>query len=132
MSAWRARADPTWEQKDPAQRFVNLKACFYQALADAFERDQIEGLTDEATIGQLAGLLYEIDSQGRMKIESMEKARERGVPWPDRVDALMLALGKPRQKMEVYSIRDLPRLGSGRGGQRERRASLLRVLVSRR
>jgi hypothetical protein len=42
---------------DPAQRFVNLKACFFQALADAFERDQVEGLTDEDAIDQLSGIL---------------------------------------------------------------------------
>ena len=53
-----------------------------------------------------------------MKIESKEKARERGVLSPDRAEALMLALGKPRQKMEVYFIHDLPRLGSGRGTAR--------------
>jgi Terminase large subunit, T4likevirus-type, N-terminal len=46
---------PQLGENDPARRFVNLKASFYQALADAFERDQIDGLTDEATIGQLAG-----------------------------------------------------------------------------
>jgi phage terminase large subunit len=97
-------------ENDPARRFVNLKACYYQAVADALERDQIEGLTDETTIGQLAGLLYEVDSQGRMKIESKEKARERGVPSPDRAEALMLALGRPRQKMEIFFPRDLPRL----------------------
>jgi hypothetical protein len=60
----------------------------------AFERDQVEGLFDETTIGQLAGLLYEFDSHGRMKIESKDNARERGVPSPDRADALMLALCK--------------------------------------
>ena len=91
---------PGMGENDPARRFVNLKACFFQALADAFERDQIEGLSDEATIGQLAGLLYELDSQGRMKIESKEQARARGVPSPDRADALMLAFSKPYQKME--------------------------------
>jgi hypothetical protein len=101
---------PNWGENDPARRFVNLKACYYQAVADAFERDQIEGLTDEMTIGQLAGLLYEVDSQGRTKIESKERARERGVPSPDRAEALMLALGQPRDKMEVYLLRDLPRL----------------------
>jgi hypothetical protein len=63
---------------DPAQRFANRKARFYEELADAFERDQVEGLTDEKTIGQPSGILYEIDSQGRIKIESKEKARERG------------------------------------------------------
>jgi phage terminase large subunit len=80
---------------DPAQRFANLKARYYQELADAFERNQVDGLTDEETMGQLSGILYEIDSQGRMKIESKEKARERGAPSPDRAEALMLALCKP-------------------------------------
>ncbi len=67
---------------DPAGRFANLKARFFQTLADAFERDQVEGLTDETTVGQLAGVLYEIDSQGRMKIESKEQARTRECPRP--------------------------------------------------
>ena len=42
-----------------------------------------------------------------MKIESKEKARARGVPSPDRAEALMLALCKPPQRYEYYSIRDL-------------------------
>ena len=96
---------PRLGENDPARRFVNQKAQFYQMLADAFECDQIEGLTDEATIGQLAGIRYEIDSQGRLRIESKEQARTRGVPSPDRAEALMLALCKPQQKFEYYSIR---------------------------
>ncbi len=95
---------PQLRENDPARRFVNQKARFYQELADAFERGQIEGLTDEATIGQL----YEIDSQGRMKIESKQQARARGVPSPDRAEALMLALCKPPQRMEYYSARNPP------------------------
>ena len=35
-----------------------------------------------------------------MKIESKEKARARGVPSPDRAEALMLALCKPPPKYE--------------------------------
>jgi hypothetical protein len=101
---------PNLGENDPARRFVNLKAYFYQALADAFERDQVECLNDEQTIGQLSGLLYELDSQGRMKIESKEKARARGVASPDRAEALMLALCKPPQKIEYYPIRDHPHL----------------------
>jgi hypothetical protein len=100
-------SEPRWGENDPTRRFVNLRACYYQALADAFERNQVEGLTDETTIGQLAGLLYEFDSQGRIRIEAKEKARERGVPSPDRADALMLALCKPYQKFEFHSIREL-------------------------
>jgi hypothetical protein len=95
-------SNPRLGENDPGRRFVNLRAQLYQTLADAFERDQIEGLTDETTIGQLAGIRYEIDSHGRTKIESKEQARERGVPSPDRADALMLAL-RPYQKFEFYS-----------------------------
>ena len=101
-------SNPNLQENDPAVRFVNLKAEFYQALADAFERDQIEGLADGATIGQLAGLLYEIDPHGRMKIESKEQARARGVPSPDRAEALMLALCRPPQVYEYYSLRNPP------------------------
>ncbi len=100
---------PHLRENDPARRFVNLKACFYQALADAFERDQVDGLTDEETIGQLAGIRRELDSQGRIKIESKERARERGVASPDRAEALMLALGQPPQKFEYIPV---PSLGS--------------------
>lgn len=83
---------------DPSRRFANQKAWSYQELADAFEHDQVEGLTDETTIGQLASILYEIDSQGRIVIESKEKTRARGIRSLDRADALMLALGKPIQR----------------------------------
>jgi hypothetical protein len=102
-------------ENDPARRFVNQKAQYYQNLADALERDQLDGLSDETTIGQLAGLLYELDGQGRIKIEPKEKARERGVPSPDRADALMLATGRPYRKLEVYTSRDLARLRSQSG-----------------
>ncbi len=97
---------PDWGENDPSRRFVNVKECMYQAVADAFEHNQVEGLTDETTIGQLAGLLTEFDSHGRMKIESKEDARKRGVPSPDRAEALMLALGRAPSVFEFYSIGD--------------------------
>jgi hypothetical protein len=112
---------PQLRERDPAQRFVNEKARFYQELADALERDQVEGLQDDATIGQLAAIVYEIDPQGRIKIESKGSARERGVPSPDRAEALMLALCKPPQKFEYYSVRDLPHLRPGSEAARRAR-----------
>jgi hypothetical protein len=100
---------PDWGENDPARRFINLKAQYYHELADALERDELRGLTDDITIGQLAGIVYEVDAHGRIKIESKESARARGMPSPDRAEALMPALCKPPQKFEWYSIRDLPR-----------------------
>jgi hypothetical protein len=99
---------PELGDNNPTDRFVNLKAQFYQSLADAFELNQVHGLTDDGTLGQLAGLLYEIDSQGRMKIESKEKARLRGIVSPDRAEALMLAIGKPfERRTPNYILREL-------------------------
>jgi hypothetical protein len=110
--AMHSESNPRLGENDPARRFVNQRAEFYQSLADAFERDQVEGLTDEATIGQLAGILYEIDSQGRIIIESKKRAHARGVRSPDRADALMFAVSRPYQKFECYTSSDLPRLRS--------------------
>jgi hypothetical protein len=95
---------PEWHENDPSKRFANLKAQFYQTLADGFEHDQIDGLTDDETIGQLADIMYEHDSRGRMKIEPKEKARQRGVRSPDRAEALMLALGKPNSGGEIILV----------------------------
>jgi hypothetical protein len=100
---------PQLGENDPSRRFLNLKASYYQALADAFEHDQIEGLTDETTIGQLAGILTEFDSRGRIRIESKEDTRKRGVPSPDRAEALMLAVGEAPRLYEFISIRDFER-----------------------
>jgi hypothetical protein len=58
------------------------------------------------TIGQLVGISYELDSHGRLKIESKESARARGVPSPDRADALMLALCRLPWKIEILTTRD--------------------------
>ncbi len=95
-------------QDDPNRRFANRKAQRYQVLADAFEHDQIEGLTDDQTIAQLGDIQYEIDSHGRMKIEPKEKARARGVRSPDRAEALMLALGMPYSAGEIIVVRVIP------------------------
>ncbi len=104
--------ESTGHPEDPALRFVNQKAQMYQQISDLLEREQLDGLSDDTTIGQLAGIIYEIDPLGRMMIESKEKSRARGVLSPDRAEALMLALGKPHQRFEYYSVRDLPRLRS--------------------
>ncbi len=41
-----SESKPEQGENDPGRRFLNLKASFYQALVDAFEHDQIAGLTD--------------------------------------------------------------------------------------
>lgn len=73
------------------ERFANAKAEYYWALRERAQGGALGGLSDERTIAQLAGLRYEHDARGRVKIESKDDARKRGVKSPDRAEALMLA-----------------------------------------
>jgi len=73
------------------ERFSNLKAEYYWALRERFAQGAIASLVDRATLAQLAGLKYEHDSRGRVKIEGKAEAARRGVRSPDRAEALMLA-----------------------------------------
>ena len=71
-------------------------------LASLAERDgeRIKSLPETVQTGSqavealLAGIRYELESHGKMRIESKEKARQRRIASPDRADALMLALAK--------------------------------------
>lgn len=90
------------------ERFANLKAELYWALRDRFRDGEVAGLTDRAMLGQLAGLRYQHDPRGRVKIESKEDAVKRGVKSPDRAEALMLAFSPedPRAlRARLYGLR---------------------------
>ncbi|MGI9077038.1 MAG: hypothetical protein ACR2G6_06855 [Gemmatimonadaceae bacterium] len=79
---------------DPArdkERFANLKAELYWALRDRFKENAIGGLTDDATITQLAAIRFAYNPRGQVVIESKDALAARGVPSPDRAEGLMLA-----------------------------------------
>ncbi len=71
--------------------FANLRAEGYWRLRELFSTARISILHDNQLTGELAALRYSYDSQGRIQIESKESMRQRGLPSPDKADALMLA-----------------------------------------
>lgn len=76
--------------RDP-EKFANLKAELYWGLRLRAQCGEMNGITDEKTIGQLAGIRYKHNARGQIVIESKEDARKRGVKSPDRAEAVMLA-----------------------------------------
>ncbi len=74
------------------ERFVNLKAELYWALREVFEEDVYSLDPDDVLFGQLSSIRYDHDPRGRVRIESKEAARKRGVQSPDRAEALMLSM----------------------------------------
>jgi hypothetical protein len=88
------------------ERFQNMKAELYWALRERFEAGEIAGLSDDTTIAQLATIRYQYTPQGRVKIESKEDARARGVKSPDRAEALMLCFGRLRPGILDFTKRE--------------------------
>ena len=83
--------------------FANLRAEGYWRLRELFETAEIAIPPDQQLMGELAGLRYKYDSQGRILIESKEDMRKRGVPSPDKADALMLAFVTPLARPRIWT-----------------------------
>jgi len=69
------------------ERFVNARAEDYWTLRERFEQGEIDiDLDDDKLAAQLGSIKWGIDSRGRIKIESKDDMRKRGLPSPDRAD----------------------------------------------
>lgn len=79
-----------------AEAFANLRAETYWYLRELFMEGNIDiDPDDDELISQLASIKYKRDSKGRILIESKEDMKRRGMPSPDRADAVMLAFCEP-------------------------------------
>lgn len=78
-----------------SEEFTNLRAQLYWGLRRRAELDKLWGADalDDETMGQLSGIRWHTDNRGgKISIESKKVARtKRGLPSPDRADAVMLA-----------------------------------------
>jgi hypothetical protein len=80
------------EARIDKERFVNARAEDYWTLRERFEQGEIEiDPDDDKLAAQLGSIKWGIDSRGRIKIESKDDMRRRGLPSPDRADAMAIA-----------------------------------------
>ena len=70
---------------------ANLRAEGYRALAERFRSRRIRIPDDPELTAELAALRYRYNSRGKLLIEGKDEIRGRGLPSPDKADALMLA-----------------------------------------
>jgi hypothetical protein len=74
------------------ERFVNARAEDYWTLRERFEQGEVDiDPDDDKLAAQLGSIKWGIDSRGRIKIESKDDMRKRGLPSPDRADAMAIA-----------------------------------------
>ena len=83
--------------------FANLRAEGYWRLRELFANGEIAIPPDQQLVGELVSLRYHHDSRGRVLLERKEDMRKRGVPSPDRADALMLAFLEPSSRPRVWT-----------------------------
>ncbi|MDI6840444.1 MAG: hypothetical protein QMD71_06335 [bacterium] len=80
-----------------SERFANKRAEWWWGLRERFEDGDIDIENDEEMIAQLANIKYKINSRGQIQVESKDDMKKRGLPSPDRADALMLAFAKQNE-----------------------------------
>ncbi len=83
--------------------FTNRRSEGYWRLRELFASGQISIPRDNQLMGELAALRYNYDSQGRIYLESKESMRGRGLPSPDKGDALMLAFSEPGNQTRLWT-----------------------------
>jgi hypothetical protein len=80
------------------ERFVNARAEDYWHLRELFEADEIDiDQLDDVLAAQLGSIKWTVDSRGRIKIESKDDMRKRGLPSPDRADTVAMAFSRRAQ-----------------------------------
>ncbi len=86
----------------------NLRAEGYWTLARRFEKRNIRIPHDAELMAELASLRYRFNSRGKVLMESKQDMKRRGLPSPDKADALMLAfLGDDPFSGDQRWMRDL-------------------------
>ena len=76
-------------------RFYNRRSEIFWELRRLLNDALITLPRDEELAGQLLGLRYDISSSGQVRLEGKPEMRKRGMPSPDKADALALAFLVP-------------------------------------
>ncbi len=92
-----------------ADRYASLRDELFFNLRDRFEDEVISLPDDEVLASQLAALRYSFTSRGQQKVESKDEMRARGLPSPDRADALALCFMELRQQFRPCFLVGRPR-----------------------
>ena len=91
----------------PAQRdglFANLRAEGYWRLREMLEARRLALPPDQRLTGELAALKYEFrKGDNKLVLESKDSMKNRGLPSPDRADALMMAFLEPAPKPTLWT-----------------------------
>ena len=85
-----------------SEHYANLRAKGYWNLRQMFVDARVTTPRDNELAGQLAARRYSFNSLGQVVIESKDEMRRRGVPSPDKANALMLAFLPNNRRVKLW------------------------------
>ena len=85
-----------------SEHYANLRAEGYWNLRQLILDGRLALPADNDLVGQLAALKYTFNSLGQLVMESKEDMRRRGVPSPDKADALMMAFMSNKRRVKLW------------------------------
>lgn len=95
------------------EQFCNFTAEAWANFARLVEQKQVVLKNDDTLISQLASRKRKPRSDGRVQLESKEDSRSRGMPSPDRADAVVMAWAKTDSTNAIASLSDLAGIRGG-------------------
>ena len=93
-------ADPT--------KFADARSEWWWHIREAFAAGDPDIPDDDRLIGQLTAVNWDMDSRGRIKVESKKDMRARGAPSPDRADAVVYTTATGQRTVPVASPLSTP------------------------
>lgn len=75
------------------RRFLRLRDELWFRVRDWFDKRDVSIPQDDALVAELVAPKYKIESSGKLKVESKDDMKKRGVRSPNRADALCLTFG---------------------------------------
>lgn len=97
-----------------SDRFLNRRAECYWMLRERFERGEMDiDPDDDLLASQLGSIKWALTSRGQIKIESKDDMRKRGMPSPDRADALMMTEAHDDSSFHFETILSAPSITAG-------------------
>ncbi len=89
----------TKDGKEAAEHYNNLTTHMWAVLRDLLRNRDVQIPDDSESIAQLSSRKYFMASNGKIELESKKEMKKRGVPSPDRGDAMALSVytGKIRR-----------------------------------
>ena len=72
--------------------YLNLRAELWFKVKDWLMRRDCKIPNDDALVSELSSPIYKFNSSGKIKVESKDEMKRRGIKSPDRADALCLTM----------------------------------------